>query len=289
MFRYLINRYTMGVLVIVIGVLAAMHFTSFDRPDLTIAEKVIKDVVAPLQSGAMRVSEGVSENFTALLSFRTIKKENMDLKKKLASLQDENGRLKEYEYQNLRLRELLDFKDATANQYQLIAASVVGRTPSNWFSVLTINRGSSDGIKKDMAVVTGEGLVGRVINVSGNYSDVMLILDNDSAVGALVQVNRTEGVVEGMPDNTGYVRMIHVPKDAPLRENQVVVSSGLGGVFPKGIPIGRVEKIQTNSDGLVKTAVIRPFVDFDRIEEVFVIKTIYPPVTSAAPNTGGGQ
>ncbi|KNZ69566.1 rod shape-determining protein MreC [Thermincola ferriacetica] len=280
MFRYLFNRYTMGVLVVVIGVLVLIHYTSFDRQGLTKAEEIVKDLISPIQAGVMKVTNSISGNMSALLSFGKIKKENDELKKQIAELQKQNNLLKEYEYQNLRLREMLDFKDSIAGNYQLVAASVIGHNPSNWFKVITLNRGNADGIKKDMAVVTDKGLVGRIINVAEHSSDVLLILDNNSAVGGIVQVTRTPGVVEGLSDNSGYVRMIHIPKDAPIRENQVVVSSGLGGIFPKGLPIGRVVRIQTQSNGLVKVALIRPFVDFNRLEEVFIIKQIFAPETS---------
>lgn len=283
MFRYLVNRYTMGVLVIVIGIMGLMHFTSFDRPDLTKAEKITKDIFAPLQGGVTRVSNYFSNSLNALFSFREIKKENRELKKKVAQLERENSLLKEYEYQNLRLRELLDFKDSTANDYALVAASVVGHNPSNWFDVITINRGSSDGVERDMPVITGKGLVGRVINVAEDSSDVLLILDSNSAVGGISQVTRTPGIVEGVSENSGFIRMIHIPKDAPLKENQVIVTSGLGGIFPKGLPIGRVTNIQTKSNGLVKEATIRPFVDFNRLEEVFVIGKVFAVKAPTSP------
>lgn len=287
MLRYLINRYVLGFFAIVVLALVLISYTGQDRPTLTPVEKIIKGVVTPLESGVTRVLNSIGDAVGSVFTIGSIKEENKNLKQRVSTLESENLLLKEYEYQNLRLRELLNFKDTVGRSYETVSASVVALNPSNTDKTVTINRGENDGVRKNMAVVTSLGLVGHVINVSGNSAEVMLIVDKNSAVGGLVQVTRTPGIIEGEGNNSGYLKMTHISKEAPVREKQVVVSSGLGGVFPKGLPVGRTTKIEIESNGLEKYAVIRPFVDFNRLEEVMVIKTVFVG-NELSPSAGGG-
>lgn len=274
MFRYFLNRYVLGFLILVAAALAGIHYTQPDRPWLTPIEKGLKDGLAPLQSGVMRVSDSVSDTFTSVFSIGRIKAENGELKKRVADLEAENNQLKEYEFQNLRLRQMLDFKESRQKDFELVTAKVIGRTPVNWFSTMTINVGSADGITKNMAVIASKGLVGRVINVANYSSEVMLVFDSNSAVGGMSQVTRTPGVLEGDAD-TGMLRMIHIPKDLPIRKKQTIVTSGFGSIYPQGLPVGKVTKVEIESNGLVKVATVSPFVDFNRLEEVFVVRKAF--------------
>ncbi|MHB9093643.1 MAG: rod shape-determining protein MreC [Eubacteriales bacterium] len=286
MLRYIINRYVLGFFALVALALVLISYTGQSRSTLSPVERIVKSITTPLESGVTWAVNGVSDTFGSVFSIGSIKEENRNLKSRVATLEGENNLLKEYEYQNLRLRELLQFKDSVSRNYDIVSASVVARNPSNWFKTMTINRGEADGIKKNMAVVTSLGLVGHVINVSGNSAEVSLIINDDSAVGGLVQITRTPGVVEGLPDNSGYLKMIHISKDAPVRVKQTVISSGLGGIFPKDLPIGRITKVEIESNGLVKYAIVRPFVDFNRLEEVLVIKSVFGVNQMSA--SGGG-
>jgi rod shape-determining protein MreC len=271
----------------VVLALVLISYTGESRPTLTPVEKLVKVVIAPLETGMSMAVNGVSNTVNSVFSFGIIAEENKNLKERVAALEADNNLLKEYEYQNMRLRELLQFRDSVSRSYNTVSASVIARNPSNWFKTITINRGTSDGIGKNMAVVTSQGLVGHVINVTGSSAEVSLIINDSSAVGGLVQVTRTPGIVEGLADNRGYLKMIHIATEAPVREKQVVISSGLGGIFPKGLPIGRITDIEMESNGLVKYAMIRPFVDFNRLEEVLVIKSVFGD-DAAAPSGEGG-
>lgn len=275
MLRFVLNRYVFGFLFLAVLAFMLVNATGEARQNLTPFEKIIKSVATPVEGLVTKVVNGVSGTAGSVLSIGKIKDENKNLQQRVAALQAENLLLKEYGYQNMRLRDMLKFKDTVNRNYELVSASVVGRNPSNWFKTITINRGSDDGIAKDMVVVTSMGLVGNVINVSGSAAEVLLIVESSSAVGGLVQVTRSPGVVEGFGDTSGKLKMRYIAKDAPLREKQVVVSSGLGGIFPKGIPIGRITEVATESNGLEKYAILQPFVDFNRLEEVFVIKKAF--------------
>ncbi|WP_157109765.1 rod shape-determining protein MreC [Thermanaeromonas toyohensis] len=235
---------------------------------------VLKETMAPL-TGALTWAMGkVQGSLDALSSWGRNQAENEQLKRQVAELQAKIIQMEEYRQENLRLKQLLAYKEATASKWQLKVAPVVARSPSNWFSTLTIGLGATDGVRKDQVVLTPAGVVGRIIQVFPKTSEVLLLLDREGAVGAMVQSSRLLGVVEASPDYRGYLQMIHLAHDAPIQENDIVLTSGLGGIFPKGLPIGRVVKVMLEPDGLMKRAIIEPAVDFNRLEEVLVITQI---------------
>ena len=122
-----------------------------------------------------------------------------------------------------------------------------------------------------MAVITPRGIVGRVTAAAERSSEVLLVLDPEGAVAGMVRNSRYPGIVEGSVSDQGYLQMIHLPYDSQVRENQTVITSGLGGIFPKGLRIGFITEIIVEPNGLMKKALIQPFVDFDRLEEVLVV------------------
>jgi len=148
-----------------------------------------------------------------------------------------------------------------------------------------VNRGSGDGVAENMTVLIPEGLVGRVVAVSAATCEVLLFTDPRSGVGSLVQDTRTPGIIEGTAGSLGLARMIHIPNDAPVEAGQAVVTSGLGSVFPKGIPVGEIAGLRNESSGLFKSADIRPYADLNRLEEVLIVTRVHP--ESGSPPGGG--
>lgn len=276
------SRWNKSLLVVIVGVgiiLAMMISTSQERAELTLPEEILRDSLAPLQQGVTAVSDRISDFFEGIWAYARVKQDNQRLKKEVGQLQERVNALEEMQYENIRLREALGYVETTRDKYNLEPAQVIARDPRNWFSTITINRGKSDGIQKNMPVITQQGLVGRIVSVSDNTASVLLLLDNRSAVGGLIDINRQPGVVEGMNDKAGFVRMIHIARDANVKAGQKVITSGFGSLFPKEIPVGKVVEVKTEPSGLLKFAIVRPFVDFNRLEEVFVIKNIYTPPT----------
>jgi len=141
--------------------------------------------------------------------------------------------------------------------------------PNTLSSMVVIDRGSKDGVQKNMVAVSNAGLVGKVIAVGPNTAEVLLILDREGAAGALVEETRTPGVVEGAEEGPGLLKMVSLPYDAKLQKGEMVVTSGMGGIFPPGLPIGKITKVE--GSGINKFAVVQPLVDFDRLEELFLI------------------
>jgi rod shape-determining protein MreC len=153
--------------------------------------------------------------------------------------------------------------------HRMLPARVVGLAPSGWFRTVFINKGTGDGVSNGMAVIASGGIVGRVIGVSGRYAKVLLIIDRGSALDALVQRTRSRGIIEG--ETSESCRFKYIVRKADIKIEDTVISSGLDGLFPKGLRVGAISEISRPSSGLFQEVKVRPFVDFTRLEEVLVI------------------
>ncbi|MEW6622595.1 MAG: rod shape-determining protein MreC [Bacillota bacterium] len=253
--------------------LAAIGLTSAsERARLTQVEIILRDMIAPLYSGVTQVSTTFLNIRNSITSYHELLEENRYLKEQVRLLSLQNSNMEEYRLENERLNRLLNFKVSQENEWDLMPAVVIGRNLGNWRDTVIINRGIKDGVHKDMPVINHQGLVGRVIAVTNNTAEVLLLIDRDSAVGALVQRSRTFGVVEAATADDIPLQMIHLAHDAPINEGDVIVTSGLGGIFPKGLKIGYVAEINMAPTGLVKQAKIIPYVDFGKLEELLIVK-----------------
>lgn len=272
-----------SLLVIAITVIAfkAMGLTGWGKTVLFPASRTGREMLAPAQKGISAVSTGIRDFFTYFKEKQLLNKDNEEMTRKIAQLEDQIHELKEQEQENQRLRDLLEYRGEKEKNYQLSMAKVIGRDPSNWYRTIIIDLGTSKGIKTGMPVVTHVGLVGSIINVTSNTAEVLLILDSEAAVGGRIFDNRIPGVVLGL-GKSDLLEMIHIPHDTPLEANQEVVTSGLGGIFPRGIRIGTIFDIEKDPNGLMKKAKIKPFVDFTRLEEVFVIEYVKTPEEDSA-------
>lgn len=241
---------------------------------LPFSEKITMTILSPFQGIMSSISNGIRQGTTAVWEIVTVYQQNKMLKSEIEQLRQTQVNITEITAENERLHTILGYKQA-AVQFDLVAARVIARDPSNWTSTIVINRGTDDGIAKDMAVVTPQGLVGNVVSVAKNSARVQLILDRRSSVGGLVQrpESRVAGIIAGDNNNKMMVRMINIPRDADIVEGDQIVTSGFGGIYPKGISLGEVENIVNDDGGLLKYAVLNPSVDFQKLEEVSVIVT----------------
>jgi rod shape-determining protein MreC len=245
----------------------------------TFVDRVLMAAIGPFQEGlthSMRFCEHVWGHYFYLTN---VKQENDELRRLLAEANIEKGKYIESKRTSERLQKLLGVKAALPNR--LMHAGVVGRDPSGWFKSIIINRGVDDGVAKGMPVVSPEGIVGQIVTASYDYSKVMLFIDRSSAIDSLVQRNRTRGIVEGETETS--CRFKYVLRKAEVNIGDTVVSSGLDGLFPKGLRIGEVKEISKNQPGIFQDVRIKPFVDFSRLEEVLVIIE-EPPDVSDPPH-----
>jgi len=274
--RWVTARRLFLLAVLVAAALAAMRITVPERARLTPVESVFRDAIAPVQIGLTWLGKQANHLISFPVSMYRAGERNQALEEEVARLESQVIQLNEFKLENERLTSLLGYKQVMAKTYNLLAASVVGRDPGNWFGTITLDRGINDGVKENMTVLTPEGLVGRVVSVSSATCEVLLITDPRSGVGSLIQDNRTSGIVEGITASSGMTRMIHIPNNAPVEVGQAVITSGLGSIFPKNIPVGRIAEIRSEPSGLFNSADVRPFADLSRLEEVLIIVGVYP-------------
>lgn len=258
------------VLAVIVVFLVLMKYSSSTRAEITAIERIIRDSFTPLQSGLSGLRRGLGNVSLGLADKRDLQEQNQELTLKEQQLKQENQQLREYKAEALRLRGLLAFKEKN-EQYTLQAAQVIARSPNNWFKVITIDQGAQDGISQGMPVINPDGLVGRVTNTSAYSSQVELITDREMAVGAILQNTReTRGIVEGL-GNSDTLGMINIPYYSKIKKGERVLSSGLSEFYPKGITIGTIKAVKRETNGLLLSATIKPAVNFDELEEVFVI------------------
>jgi len=254
-------------------------------------EELITTVLAPVQSIVSNVGFNFRKVGLSTGELMTAYRDNQVLRAENEEIRQNTFNVTEIMAENVRLKAMLDYKQVT-NQFDLVTASVVGRDLGTWNSTIIINRGSADGIAKDMAVVTPQGLVGSVVNVYTNVAKVQLILDARSAVGTLVQrpESRVAAIVEGSSTSPLTPRMVNIARDADIIKSDKLITSGFGGIYPKGLFIGEVIDIVNEEGGLLKYAYLRPAVDFGRLEEVLVIVRSREPVpTLPSPTTDAGK
>ncbi len=259
------------VVVVVVGLLLAgsIHFTSGPREQLSVVESLFRDVLSPFQWGVTRVSRSARSAVDYVRSLRSLHRRNEELEAEVEELQRRVHQLAEYQRENQWLREALDFADTV--DHSLMVAEVIGRSPTNWLRSITINKGSRHGLEPGMAVVTGSGVVGTVESVSSRTASILLSTDPQSAVGGMNQNSGDLILVEGDSQYSGLLDGKPLSEDADLHVGDVVVTSGLSQMFPKGLPIGEIKTVTPGRYDLSVSVDIRPFVDFSRLEHVFVV------------------
>ncbi len=271
--------------VLIAVTLWAMRTTVPEKARMAPLEYKFRDALSPVQSGLTWVGKKVSYWISFPVSMVGAAERNRALEEEMAQLKSQVIQLTEYKLENQRLSELLGYKQVMSQDYNLLAASVVSRDSVSWFGTVTLNRGSRDGVKENMTVLNPEGLVGRVVTASFTTCEVLLLTDPRSGVGCLIQETRIPGIVEGTMGSSGMAKMIHIPNNIPVEKDQVVVTSGLGSIFPKGIPVGTIVSTKNESSGLFVSADIRLYADLSKLEEVLIVTSVNP----AALTGPGGE
>jgi rod shape-determining protein MreC len=228
-----------------------------------------------LQRGTMAMIDGVRGMWSGYVALQQVQEENDALKQQLQSLQVKLQQERAEAQRTDNLRQLLELRERA--NLDTVAAEVIAGAASPDFKTVTIDKGSSESLATDMAVISPAGVVGRVILPSRRASKVQLLIDSNAAAGALIERTRVQGVVVGIGD--GMLRMQYVPGSADVKPGDLVVTSGIDGIFPKGFVIGTIDHADRGT-GAYHEIVIRPAVDFSRLEEVLIVRT--PPASRAA-------
>lgn len=282
----------------VVAVFLLANSAARGKQQFAFMERITTSVLAPVENLTARLGYSLRQATSFTGEMITVYRDNQRLKDENEQLRQANLNVTEIQAENERLRAVLDYKKA-APQFELVVATVIARDPGTWTSTIMINRGHEQGIAKDMPVVTTQGLVGNVVQVYAKTARVQLLLDPRSAVGAIVQrsESRVAAIVEGNGANSFAPRMVNLSRDADVIKGDKIITSGFGGIYPKGILLGEVTDVVNEEGGLLKYAVLKPAVEFGKLEEVLVIVRSREPVplpSSATPpaqpsNTGAGK
>jgi rod shape-determining protein MreC len=236
------------------------------RGKTTLFEKTVLQITSPLFKGVDAVSESLVGGWNRYLWLIDTEQENVRLQSENRRLAAELNSVEEIRLANERLRRLLEFRDSV--DLPALPAQVIAVDASSWFRTVVIDKGNSDGVREGMPVVAAEGVVGRVIRSAPRESRVLLLTDASSAVASLVQRNRTRGVVRGQGD---ILTLDFALRQKDIEVGDRIVTSGTGGVFPKGLVIGEVTRAAREQYGLFQKVTVTPVVDFARLEEVLVL------------------
>lgn len=242
-------------------------------------DRVAVAISAPVQgaiSWMIDTSWGAVENYALLLNVR---QNNFNLSQENRRLQNEIANFQEMARENQRLRQIVEFGETIPGKK--VVTRVIAQDVSSEFRVIRLDKGTVEGIEKGMAVVTPEGIVGRVLRVTSHYADVLTLLDSSSAIDVLAQRSRARGVIEGMSESLLGLKYLRRTDD--IEPGDIIVSSGIGGLFPKGLVVGKVSKVERKSYGITQTVEVSPIVNFATLEEVTVVEASQVPVSEELP------
>ncbi len=270
--RGFLRRKTMILTVAVLVIVAISVSAAQGKYQFALVSRVLAGVCAPFNSLFMKSAVWTKGKASAVGDLMTTYRDNQKLTAEVDSLRAANLQAAEIWAENERLRQLLDYKRQQP-AFQLMTASVVGRESGQVAGSILIDRGRRHGVEKDMPVITAKGLVGTVAQAYDSSAQVQLLLHPRSAVGGVVQraASRAIGVVSGNTGDHFSPQLQNLARDADVVEGDVIVTSGFGGLYPKGIAIGVVREVRNAEGGLLKYALLAPTVDFNRLEEVMLI------------------
>ncbi len=272
MYDFLKNKYVLGLILVTLIIIVTMVISAGDYVQGTFVEEGISLLISPAQKVVTSIGNAIENSIQFLLEIRILKEQTEELKVKVEELQEENRQLQELRSENDRLRLMLDFKEKYSD-YEYVGAQVIAKQPGNWFNTFTIDKGTADGLEYRNVVMSSKGVVGYIYDIQKHSAKVMSIIDIDSSVSALISRTRDTAVVKGdlALQNNGLCKMSNISKDADIVVGDNIITAGLGGIYPKGLLVGKIKEIEEMPHEISQEAIIEPVVDFKRLEEVFVI------------------
>ena len=262
---------------------AVIGVFSVQRSKANIVENGVEMVVTGPQKLVSAVS-GWLYNITHYFgNIASLKAENEELRDKNVQLEKQVRDMENMSDENLRLKEMLDLEQSNT-KLDMIAASIIAKDPSNWYSTLTIDKGTADGLKVNQPVITSQQyLVGQVYRVGTNWAEIITILDPENSVGSTIQPSKDIGIVEGDTSlrYSGQCKIDYLPRDTDIETGDYVETSGLGGVYPKGLLIGKVLEVREDNSTMSKYATIEPSSEISKLNEVFVVTNSFELVGSS--------
>jgi rod shape-determining protein MreC len=254
-----------GLLLVIALVILTAQMRSPDGRRIGWIGTAIEAVLAPPAVVLSKISGFFSDAWSFITEIGTLRTENQRLVAEVARLREENARLRPDAQENVRLRTLLGFKQQLP--YRTLAARIVGRDPSQWFSTVLVDRGAGEGVARDDPVITSDGVVGHVVETAGSWSRVLLVSDPRSAVSVVLDRSREVGVALGQEQR--LMKVTYLSRDADVKAGDLIVTSGLGPIYPRGLPVGTVVSVSRGT--MFQDAMVRPAADVGHLEDVLIV------------------
>ena len=262
-----------GLLGIIITIVVLILIVIFSNKEANTSffENVANKLVMPIQNGLTYVKNKVSGNSSFFTDISNLKTENKELQEKNSKLEQSLRELENIKTENETLKEYLGLTEKYG-EYKTIPGYVINKEINNYSKTLIINIGKQDGIEENMTVIADEGLVGHVISVTDNTAKIRTIVDTSSSISCLMSSSKDSIVCKGTLDSNTEIKAMYIPTDANIIQGDSIETSGLGGIYPKGIHIGTVKKVTNTQNMTDRYALVETAVDFDKLDTVLVVK-----------------
>jgi rod shape-determining protein MreC len=259
--------------VLLIISLTVLSFSAIRLSETGFLRKMVLEAAAPVEDTINISLQNLHDVWKRYLSLVGLEDENRRLRKQNADLTEQLNRYREGSLEAMRLQKLLELREGFPQR--AVAARVIDRNRSSLFKTLLINKGTADGLRVGLAVLSDQGVVGRIIEISWHASRVLLLIDGNSNIDGLIQRSRAQGILQGA--GSAGCSLKYISRAEEVLAGDVVISSGLSGVFPKGLLLGVVTGASRKEDGLFQKIDVAPAVDFEKLEEVLALTTDMKP------------
>ncbi|AQR97655.1 rod shape-determining protein MreC [Clostridium saccharoperbutylacetonicum] len=270
--RLLRNKLAVTIVVLSVSFLGLIVYT-VKRDNRSIIESGAGSTLNPVQSLLYQGTNRIKETLDFFLNFSEVKAQNKDLINKNQELEDKLAAYSDLKDENERLRQVLNFEEDNKN-YNYIACNIIGHSGGSFLDGYIINKGKNDNIQKGMVVIAAQGLVGQVTSVDSNWSIIQPLINENLAVSVMVErTSEATGYIKGFNDaqNRNLAKVYALPMDSDVKEGDVILTSGVGMLYPKKIRIGEVISVEEDKVRVMKNAVVKPYVDFNKLQELFIV------------------
>ena len=270
--KLLRNKLAVTIIVLSVTFLGLIVYT-VKKENKSIIESGAGSTLNPLQSLVYGGTSKVKETLDFFLNFSDVKEQNKELINKNQELESKLSTYSDLKEENDRLRGILNFAEER-NDYNYIACDIKGYSGGNFLDGYIVNKGTNDKIQKGMIVIAAQGLVGQVTSVGSNWSIIQSLANENIAVSVMVESTReATGYLKGFKDskNVNLTKVYDLPMDSEVKEGDVIMTSGVGMLYPKEIRIGEVISVEEDKVKVMKSAVVKPYVDFNKLEELFIV------------------
>ena len=260
----------LGIIITIIILIILVIITNSDNNNLSFIENATSKLIMPIQNGLTFLKNKINGNNTFFTDINNLQEENESLKQKNSELEQSLRELENIKTENETLKEYLNLTEKYG-EYKTIPGYVINRDITNYSKIVVINIGKEDGVEENMTVIADKGLVGHVISVTDTTAKVQTIVDTASSISAVMSTTKDSIVCKGTLDGESILKAMYIPTDTNIIQGDSIETSGIGGIYPKGIHIGTVQKVVNTQNSIDRYALIETAVDFDKLDTVLVI------------------